>query len=686
MADIKDTNGRIPLSVRRFFIDKIKFNDNTNNEYSDCYYVANLISCLALTLAASTKPKANYAFSFGEDDEMEVDSEEEQTKTEALNEIERYRRIDEWISSYHNTYTVTAIECIERLIRADVVKNKTADILQYTRPGNADNVRTRAFRALVNLGLAKKPMIIRYLLHSLCDDPSPYMRERLLRVFGAALGSIALWEDEEKKPPVVTQEVDSGLILEQDPTEARPVDFANKTTPEGALEALRVAVATNEVFKAALWDATLSNSLTIFEMVELLDIAALLFEPATALTVVLPLPHYWRVEHSGRGKLRFYQASSYRTKPSKYRPLGVEEWKRVQEYGLQYTGPVAKAAQEQEAREKLDLTAQIAAAQQELQKQEQLRLAKQSYSTSHMSPPPLPTPSEPNVLKLSLKRKQSVDMGRAGSPKVQKTEKAQVVNDSIVVATPMQRSPSASKKRSNTPVIPAPKTLKLSKGKTRIVKLKTTGVQKRIQKILSKTPRPTIVLSPIKGATPRQTPSASDRPLKTSQSPPPIGTNAGLYSSPVDFNSMPSTNTAVNWNVGGFRNFTSSSPAPAPVKTEDNGVANHVPISAISPTTTTPWPASSQPAGGSSPEIPLASLPRAAAAAPPPSSKKAKSKAGTPAPLATSKKTDGKSGSHAGTPAPTSTSTPTPTPATGGGPPKMKFKLKLGSKGKRQGS
>ena len=32
MARIRDINSRVPMNVRRFFVDKLKFNDNSNNE------------------------------------------------------------------------------------------------------------------------------------------------------------------------------------------------------------------------------------------------------------------------------------------------------------------------------------------------------------------------------------------------------------------------------------------------------------------------------------------------------------------------------------------------------------------------------------------------------------------------------------------------------------------------------
>jgi transcription initiation factor TFIID subunit 2 len=32
LSHVKDERGKVPMSVRRFFVDKLKFNDNSNNE------------------------------------------------------------------------------------------------------------------------------------------------------------------------------------------------------------------------------------------------------------------------------------------------------------------------------------------------------------------------------------------------------------------------------------------------------------------------------------------------------------------------------------------------------------------------------------------------------------------------------------------------------------------------------
>ncbi|KAG1450870.1 hypothetical protein G6F46_007102 [Rhizopus delemar] len=45
-AQIRDERGLTPVKIRQFLLDLLRYNDNIGNEFSDCYYVATLISAL----------------------------------------------------------------------------------------------------------------------------------------------------------------------------------------------------------------------------------------------------------------------------------------------------------------------------------------------------------------------------------------------------------------------------------------------------------------------------------------------------------------------------------------------------------------------------------------------------------------------------------------------------------------
>lgn len=571
MAMVRDPEGRVPTQVRKFLVDKIKFNDNTHNEnnedITDSFYLSVLTECLIEAVASIQKPPKNYAFSFDEE-EQPVDTEDDLFKKEAIVELERYRNSDEWTPSFRNVTTITSIHCMERLYESDVRQDVAADILGYSRPENADNVRIRAFQALVNLKLTKKPAILRYMLDTLGDDHSPYIRDQLMRIFGQALGVSAIGLDEVEKPPEQTMDIDSGLVLEQEvQVETRQVEIARKTSPEAALNALQQRMQDNDVFKDALWNATLSGELTVLEVNALLDIAALLFEPSSSqerLVLSLPLPRRWAVKSDGQGKLRFFRSNRVQTKPNKYQALPQEDIKLVRKHNLKYTGPVDMQMQQE------DLLAQIAAAQKELERHQKLQADAQAKVApkGQMSPPPPPTPTfgtgGSGIVKLSLKRKQS-DVGGGSSPKVQKPAKAQTPTTSIP-STPVNgsRPPGKLSRPSSTinitttgikpPPLPPPKTPKPTptKGKSRIVRLRFPTLWSKVSSILS--------MPPTNKATNGTHSQEPDGYFPKMESPRPTSSSSA--------NAFPSMADRNSWNVGGFRNFGASPSASPVIKSE----------------------------------------------------------------------------------------------------------------------
>ncbi|KAF2228851.1 hypothetical protein EV356DRAFT_36290 [Viridothelium virens] len=308
IADVRDNSGRSPMRARRFFVDKLKFNDNSNNEFSDAHYVSILLSCLAETLI-NRNPSNSLNYSFEDED-----GEEEEFKRNALNEIERYRRIDEWISSYHNILSATAMDCLRRLIQNRVIPQKVVDILHYTHPSNADVLRLKGFSALIDLGMFRDTAIMKYIFFSLATDTSPYMRSELLRLVSVGLGKIAIGDAKTEGPD--QQQVAGSLIIEQEAsTELRAADIARKQNVSDAVAALRKEVGDEEILQKAIWNAVTSPIISISEFARLLDLCRLLFVPVSRMVVKLRYPHYWKVQHEGSGKLRFYHSDRVRTTP-----------------------------------------------------------------------------------------------------------------------------------------------------------------------------------------------------------------------------------------------------------------------------------------------------------------------------------------------------------------------------------
>ena len=581
MAKLRDTDGKVPLTVRRFFIDKLKFNDNSTNEFSDAHYISTLMTCLADSLVVSHRePQASYTFDFGEDEPMADDnSPDGDFEKEAISEIERYRRIDEWISTYHNVYSTTAIECLQKLTQAGIVKDKIKELLEYTRVENAVNVRLVAFNCLVETGVTRKMSMLAYLLSSLVEDRSPTFRRQLLDCFGVALGHIALGDDEPEPlhAPVAN---DTGLVLEQEVNhEIRHLEATRKTSPEGALAALKNILQVQPKFKQALWDAVTSPTLAIDEIGALADIAALVFDSKVSLGVTLKYPRHWRVINAGRGKVRFLPHGAYRTAPTKGLP--VEDWNYLQELKLQYSGPLDEEIVKKRAaeREMAEVARQLEQAQR-LAAIEATRAAAAAQQQQAAMPPPttLPPPiPEKTGLKISLgggvKRKQSSSSTpREGSPKAQKQIRQQTPNGHV--GSPIPRdSPitgPAPKIRRGSSSMPSSAGPVIKKSGRKIVKLRFSRASSaKVASILSRPPRP----RPRPSNDQHSSAGRSNTPSFSLHSKSANGSGNGQGSSlisPSSFSASPSQ--AQSLNMGGFRSFgPTAEPAEAkPIKKESS--------------------------------------------------------------------------------------------------------------------
>jgi len=235
-------------------------------------------------------------------------------KRAALNEIDRLRRIDEWIPSYENLYTRASLRGLARMVDAKVVPHKMAHFLRYTRAGNQDEVRLTAFESLVNLGMLRNDQFLRYIFHSFATEPSEFVRERLWRVIGRGLGLIALGItkiQEEKEAPT-----DGFTIITEgsnaDATQTLPLDSV-----EGALAELQRQMSKNEILQDAIMDALRSPHVGLKDFAELLELCGRLYEQDDSLLVTLNLPRYWKAEHIGGAQMRFFQINKFRTEQAR---------------------------------------------------------------------------------------------------------------------------------------------------------------------------------------------------------------------------------------------------------------------------------------------------------------------------------------------------------------------------------
>ena len=168
----------------------------------------------------------------------------------AVEEVDRYRRMDEYLPSYHNVFSIAALDCKRLLLKAGVVRSGLDDIIQATRPGNSEMLRLAAFENLIDLGMLQHDMFMQYLLHELGYDPSSVIREGLRTRLWEGLAAIALGTAKEN---LISMSEDA-LIIETD-VETRTRHPERTTNLATALKMLREEIAERDSLKEGLWQA-----------------------------------------------------------------------------------------------------------------------------------------------------------------------------------------------------------------------------------------------------------------------------------------------------------------------------------------------------------------------------------------------------------------------------------------------
>jgi transcription initiation factor TFIID subunit 2 len=226
-------------------------------------------------------------------------SADEEIKAAALAELERLLRMDRWIPSFQQTVTQAVLTAKEHLHAKGLDNLPLADLLLYTREGVFDDLRAQAFDTLLRVGGLHRDPVVRYIFFTLANDPSPFMRWRVLRGLCEGLGRMAL----KGNVPALKVGGDE-MVVEEDAAETTAVrkDLMERASIAGAIQALRKELAENQTLKEEMWKCAKyypavvleaddsSTTLDFSIRQQVLDLCRILYEEKTSYMVVLRLP------------------------------------------------------------------------------------------------------------------------------------------------------------------------------------------------------------------------------------------------------------------------------------------------------------------------------------------------------------------------------------------------------------
>jgi len=188
---------------------------------------------------------------YGEGFHFGFGSEDEDIKNSVFSELERLLRMDRWLPSFQYTVSQAALESKE-LLAIKAIGNLTfGELLLYAREGVFDVLRAEAFDILLDLGALRHAPLTKLIFYTLWNDPSPYIRSRLIRAIEKGLGLMALTGNVQAK----TQPAGDEMVIEEDAAQSTAVrkDLLDRASISGAIDALRKEVSEDETLKEEIW-------------------------------------------------------------------------------------------------------------------------------------------------------------------------------------------------------------------------------------------------------------------------------------------------------------------------------------------------------------------------------------------------------------------------------------------------
>ncbi|CAO3616923.1 unnamed protein product [Cunninghamella echinulata] len=243
-SQIRDANGLAPIKIRQFLLDLLKYNDNIGNEFSDCYFIATMISALGDSLIPSSNNP----------DALEHETPEGKSLVDAaLSEIERFRTLDYVIPTYHNTVTVACLKTITKLMINNIMEVNIAIFLPYTRYGNFLEVRLTAIDGLFVLSGLFNNDLTKYFLSVIKEDPCAYVSHYVSRAMLIWLG-VALNDESSVPQSKIVEEFaeEEGKVIIDD--EKKRLQRTVQQEFQNSVEILRKRFENNEELQQNLWD------------------------------------------------------------------------------------------------------------------------------------------------------------------------------------------------------------------------------------------------------------------------------------------------------------------------------------------------------------------------------------------------------------------------------------------------
>lgn len=306
MSSVRDDEGNTPAIVKNLLFSLLKYNDNSNNDFQDCFYVCDIVDALTEAVVLTSLELKSFDYHLQREHLLSILSEDQSFIDKVLLEINRIQKLDTRVPSYQFKVSQACVKQKIRLARHGLIDFSFESMLILTSKKYSSEIRVLAFKGLFLLGGLKNTHVMKYFLDvCLLEDNSPFFKTNLINALSEAIsetaihGAPSMYDDPEFQSLEKIFEASDGLsnqtnlvVIEETQTAEMSSrrDAIARATIKGTIEILRRDLSIGNGLQETLWELLHSSLLSLLEKRMIFMLCGLLYAEEDSFPVSISVP------------------------------------------------------------------------------------------------------------------------------------------------------------------------------------------------------------------------------------------------------------------------------------------------------------------------------------------------------------------------------------------------------------
>lgn len=306
LSEIRDDDGKVPLNIKGLLFNLLKYNDNSNNDFQDCFYVCDIVEALTEAVIPNTTELKSFDYHLQRENVEAIVSDDQSFIDKVVQEINRIQKLDSWIPSYQSKISFTCIKQKIKLASFGLIDFSFEKLLLLTSKKFPSDIRVLAFKGLLTLGGLKNSNVLRYFLEvCFLEDASPFFKTNLIKALlqavseSAIYGTPSMYDDPEFQSLERIFETGSSgsnqtnLVVIDDAQNSEMGsrrDHLARATIKGAIDILRRDLSVGLGLQQTIWELLHSSLIGLMDRRAVFILCELLYQEQDLFPVIILVP------------------------------------------------------------------------------------------------------------------------------------------------------------------------------------------------------------------------------------------------------------------------------------------------------------------------------------------------------------------------------------------------------------